>query len=622
MNAYAPSKYRISHGVVPWRILAGRAALAGYLFGLCAPLLVRADTGLVVYGSKGMDQRRTDSGHVSLIVTDLCASGIDQVRRCSADERPGVVVTAYSNLATDYNKAVFVVPLLDHFAATNDSSLIPVLSSGASLRAAQIRYWREHLRPYFPPIAEERYKEIRDAMDQFDAGRTVRRFLTMEFIGSVLGSHKHQDPTEPMAIIDPATQELIPDGRWREAIGTEQLRSAVIVTAPASIAQELRLVKYLKQPQTKSFNVMSGNCSDFVEGALLAVYSDSGLRFRPRALDIADAWVTSPLVVATGFVSYAQKNAIPLRVEFLPITAGTRRSHFAVHSLSRGALVPDPSQGKMAFALKTYFNFLNPLLGLTSFTVDQFSGFVNLPSLIHDCTEGDLSSVGVGTGACSFKAIDWRDRVRVFGTTSCWRKKRDEFQKLASQAVEVGVLNRAEEKMMLKQAQPFLLPRLYEQAAADHSPSNQSPSSDIQSCLLVGCSRGPSLVDVSLSLQSNQERAVPGRAEIRLMAESADETPRQAAFKLMAAVINFDLSSEPPERRNVQAFDKDWQLLLHLAEKNNLTGPSTVAEETLERCSCNSFDQGAEDRDALQASRSFLQKLMRAERQLVTGPTR
>jgi len=106
------------------------------------------------------------------------------------------------------------------------------------------------------------------------------------------------------------------------------------------------------------------------------------------------------------------------------------------------------------------------------------------------------------------------------------------------------------------------------------------------------------------------------------MAESADETPRQAAFKLMAAVINFDLSSEPPERRNVQAFDKDWQLLLHVAEKNDLTVPSTVAEETLERCSCSSFDLGAEHRDALQASRSFPQKLMRAERQLVTGPTR
>jgi len=100
---------------------------------------VRADTGLAVYGSKGMDQRRTDSGHVSLLVTDLCASGIDQLRECRPEERPGVVISAYSNLATDYGKAVFVVPVLDHFTATDDPALIPVLSSGATLLAAQIK---------------------------------------------------------------------------------------------------------------------------------------------------------------------------------------------------------------------------------------------------------------------------------------------------------------------------------------------------------------------------------------------------------------------------------------------------------------------------------------------------
>jgi len=63
-------------------------------------------------------------------------------------------------------------------------------------------------------------------------------------------------------------------------------------------------------------------------------------------------------------------------------------------------------------------------------------------------------------------------------------------------------------------------------------------------------------------------------------------------------------------------------LLLHVAEKNNISVQSTATGETLETCSCQSFDQGDESKDALQASRSFPQKLMRAERQLVTGPTR
>ena len=129
--------------------------LALCVLALSGSTLARADTGIVVYGSKGMDQRRTNSGHISLIVTDLCASGIDQVRECRVGETPGVIITAYSNLASDYGKAVFVVPMLDHFTATKDPALIPVLSSGASLRAAQIEYWRQCLRPYFPPLLVE-----------------------------------------------------------------------------------------------------------------------------------------------------------------------------------------------------------------------------------------------------------------------------------------------------------------------------------------------------------------------------------------------------------------------------------------------------------------------------------
>jgi hypothetical protein len=223
-----------------------------------------------------------------------------------------------------------VVPVLNHFTATDDPAQIPVLTSGPSLRAAQIEYWRAHLRPYFPPMAQTRYAELREELERFDAGRTLRRFLTMEFIGTLMGSHKHQDSTEPIALIDPVTKELIPEGRWREAIGTEHMRSAVMLTAPSSIQQELRIVQYIRDQQSTTFNVMSDNCSDFVRGALSAVFGDAGLQFRPRALDIADAWITSPLFVATGFVSYTRKNSIPLRVVFLPITAGTRRSRFIV----------------------------------------------------------------------------------------------------------------------------------------------------------------------------------------------------------------------------------------------------------------------------------------------------
>ena len=606
---------------------ARKTCFAYKILALCAiamysPTLMRADTGIVVYGSKGMDQRRTDSGHIALIVTDLCASGVDQVRECRDGERPGIVITAYANLASDYSKSVFVLPMLDHFAGTDNVESIPVLSSGASLRAAQIEYWRNHLRPYFPPMTQQRYTEIRDEMERFDAGRELRRFLTMEFIGTMLGSHKHQDATEPIALIDPLTKELIPDGRWREAVGAEQMRSAVVITAPASLEQELHLIRFLKEPQAKTFNVMSENCSDFVQGALMAVYGDSGLHFRPRSVDFADAWITSPLFVATGFVSFAKKKPEPLRVVFLPIIAGTRRSHFSVHSISRGALVPEPSQGKMAFTLKTYINVLNPLLGITSFTVDQMSRLVNLPRTIHDCSDGDLLSVGMGSKTCSGKDFDQRDRVRVFGTPSCWKKKQDEFQKLASRAVEIGLLNRDEEKRMLKRGQPFLLARLYEHPVADKN-QNQSLIEGMRACFLPGCTNVESLLKNPLSSNLSADDIIPGRSQVRLLSESSEQTSRETAFKLMATVINYDLSSEPTDRRTVQSFDQDWQLFLHTTERSHLTVQgSETGGETLETCSCNSFDAGAERKDALQEARGFSQRVMRAERELVTSPVR
>ena len=570
-----------------------------------------------------MDQRRTDSGHISLIVTDLCAAGIDQVRECRDSEAPGVIITAYANIASDYTKALIVLPVLGHFSATDDVAQIPVLSSGASLRAAQIQYWRDHLRPYLPRMTQERYVELRRDLERFDAGRTVRKFLTMEFIGTMLSSHKYQDTTEPIALVDPTTKELIPDGRWREAVGTQQMRSAVVITAPATLEQEMRLVRYLEKPPSRAFNVMSENCSDFVEGALLSVYGDAGLHFRPRRFDFADAWITSPLLVATGFVSYAKERGTPLRVVFLPITAGTRRSRFSVHSLSRGALVPDPNQGKVAFGLKTYFSVLNPLLGTTGFAVDQLSKFVNLPRLIHDCGEGDLLSIGTKAQPCLGETVDHRDRVRVFGTTSCWRKKRSDFQQLTLQALEIGLLNHQEGKLLLKQDQPFLLPRLYEHPVLDKSQS-QSLLAGMRSCFNPDCA-SPVIAEEASSSSSEPAlgQVIPGRPEILLMAESSEHTVKETALKLMVSVINFDFSSEPTDRRTVQAFDKDWQLFIHVAEKSGLSVQSATARnETLEACSCNQFNAGVERQDALQESRGFTQTIMRAERDLVTGPVR
>jgi hypothetical protein len=193
--------------------------------------------------------------------------------------------------------------------------------------------------------------------------------------------------------------------------------------------------------------------------------------------------------------------------------------------------------------MKTYFNFLNPLLGLTGFTVDQFSRLANLPHLVHDCGSGDLMRMATNSQACSGK-VEVRDRARVFGTSSCWKGKQEVFQKLASQAVEHGLIRKQEEALTLRRDRPFLLPRLYERSAVA---SQDQPVAAAINCFLPGCAGVSSRPGVSVpaAQPALDGTPVPGRPQVRLMAESADQTPRETAFKLMASVINYDLSSEP-----------------------------------------------------------------------------
>ena len=46
---------------------------------------------------------------------------------------------------------------------------------------------------------------MREKMERFDAGRTFRRAITMEYLMVLLGPHKKGAPTEPIAKIHPVT---------------------------------------------------------------------------------------------------------------------------------------------------------------------------------------------------------------------------------------------------------------------------------------------------------------------------------------------------------------------------------------------------------------------------------
>ena len=289
----------------------------------CFSNVAQAEIGIVVYGSKGLDARRTESGHIALIVTDLCASGIDQVRKCSADEPPGVVITKYPNLATDYDNTVFVAPLIAHFYAVDDVRSLPVLTSSSVLRTLQAEYWRDHLKPYLPALSQQRHEDLLVQQSRFHAGKAVREVLTLNFLGKLLGGRQQSSSVDSIALMDSSTEELIPNGPWREAIGARHVRSATIITVPAELDEELKLTEFIGRSQNESFNTLSDNCSDFVKKGLLTVLASKGMSFRHRLRDPADAWITSPLLVATSFLQYAKDKKVPLNVAFLPMLAGT-----------------------------------------------------------------------------------------------------------------------------------------------------------------------------------------------------------------------------------------------------------------------------------------------------------
>lgn len=542
------------------------------------------------------------------------------------------MVTRYANLAYGYDRSIFVAPIRDHFMATNDERMIPALSSGGTLEAMQIEYWRSHLRPYLPPFTEARYQELRDELERFDAGRTFRRIINFEILIGALAPQKKKYPTEPIAIIDPVTNEMIPNGRWREAIGAAHMRTSMMLTAPASSEEEARLIPFIAKVKQQPFQALKDNCSDFVERALVEVFGDRGLRFRARQAKIADGWVTSPLSVATDFLRYAERERIEISVQPVPMLSGTRRPTARVTSLSRGSLVPNATQGKMAFGLKIYFNTLNPLLGLTAFTVDKLSRFSDLQTLVHERGGGDLSRLGymvrTAKNASREDLLSWRrEQVRVFGTTSCWRSKRDQFRDLVAQAREVGLLTSAERALVLKPGRPYLLPRLYERtASAQHHDGEllmgmQNRLLEPRSLVINFASPDASPL---VSGASPLNRAlVPGREEIRLMAQGTDREQQVIAFKMMTSVINYDLSSEQPHRRNTEQFGADWKLFLEVARRNSLSVPTEgpVVESTAD-CSCREFDEGKAKHDATVDDKNAWHTVTRDVRDTLFGANR
>lgn len=599
---------------------------------VCAPMAA-VEVGIIVYESKGAETRVSRAGHIALITTTLCPDGTAGLRRCNPGERPGAVITSYANVASGYGQAIFAVPVQVHFTATIETVDVPVLSNDISLRNMQLEYWRRSLQTSLPPISATQYRELREAQTRFSAGRIFRRTITLEYLFRLLGPRGKKSSTEPIAIVDPLTQELIPEGRWRDAIGVQYARSSVIILARTSPEQEERLLDYIGRHSHDEFNAISNNCSDFVARALAVVFEDAGFHRRPRLLNAANAWVSSPLDVATNFLSFAKRRRVALDVQFMPMIASTRRASFPGRSISRGILVPDTSQGKLGFGVRLYFNFLNPLLGLTAFGVDRASRFADLRKLIHQRGSPELSRMAndsvidpalLPRARLTIK----QEQIEVFGSVSCWEAKKSQFASLEGQAEELGVISPLERSWLLRKGESFQLARFYERTF-------KAPDSNVMLAAETRTGSGPGGGDSMIlpSFPGNVARSssagnlfdgiVPDRARIQAMVDSGSSREAVTAFRLMTTVINYGLSSEATARGTARSFDSDWRLYLKVAQANSLLVPEAgPLREDVHTCSVREFQAGIVKTDAWEESQSAKHRLGRELRGLIDAPAR
>ena len=589
--------------------------------------------GIVVYESKGSDTRLSGAGHIALVTTELCPAGTAKLRECRNGELPGAVITHYPNIASGYQSSLFVIPIRDHYLAVgSNTSEAPLLSDGASLGQMQMDYWRHYLQKSLPPLSTDEYLALRREEAQFNAGRIFRRAITMQYLFQMLGPHAKHTPTEPIAMVDPQTDRLVPEGRWRDAVGVQYVRSSVIITLPASPSQEQRLLNYVNQlPNT--FNALTDNCSDFAASSLKAVFGEAGFRMRARMLDPANAFIRSPISVATSFLSFAKQRKLALHVQSMPMIAGTRRASTPIGSISRGMLFPAARQGKLGMGMRIYFNFLNPLLGLTALGVDEGSRFADLQALVHERGDRSLSLMTEETARnhalrSQYRVPIKREQMEMFGTSSCWKGKQQEFAEIEQQATELGLISREEGSLLLKQDRPYLLARYYE-AKSKEAGAQGGVTADVHGCAEPGCESLPAASFIrsnytrSPALDTQSSGLVPSRSQVREMAASESSDLKATAFRLMTTVINYDLSSEEIERRLAWSFDPDWQLFLEVAQNNALGVPQTSpSHEGVQACSIREFETGTARTDAYQDAQSLKGRLAREARGLLYSPSR
>lgn len=558
----------------------------------------RADVGVILYESRGTDARGIQSGHVALIATRLCPDGLAKVRRCKFGETPGVVISKYAGAIWGSEQSVLIVPIMEHFFATKDWEDRPLLSSEAVLIDMQKEYWRKYLQKDIPPMSQAQYEEYKEELKEFNLGRILKKAARFEYLAELLVKSPLREPTEPIAIREPQTGQLIPNGGWRQAVGAQHVRDSVIFVGETTDEEEERLIAFVNRSGREPFNIFTANCTNLAKRGLKEVFGRS-IGFRAVLRDLSNVGAAVPLSIATDFLKYLKKSQKAYQVAYLPMQPGTRTPSLTNKSVANGAIFPDASQGKIAFGAKLGLGLMNPSIWLIVKIVDKVSGYMNVDKeVVRASTElkAELATSENWVTATTDTAPDLQ-KVLNFGTQNCWKQKRHELI-AAVGATEERRLGQEDSafKSILKSGRPYQMPKDFEKAGFFSSRLTRT-----------------ALKRISL-IAFQQDVSIPNHVM------TSDELKTLDFYiNSIVAVINWDLTISDVDRRSTETFDQDWKTLLQLLKlrgAKDIPPPISVRE-----CSQKEFDStNGRVTDARTKSAKILPKIGRYFKAIVTGP--
>ncbi len=532
-----------------------RFATISILSMLLIPAIAFSATGVIVYESRGLDTRRTQTGHAALVLTQVCADGLTSVRPCLSSELPGVVVTRYTNLAWGSPIEFIVLPLRDHFLGTDDPDKLPLLTTGPVLREMQMQYWRNHWKDAIPPMETDEYERHRKELNHMTMVKALKYVGQFEFLMKLLAPSKKSEPTAPIALRDPVSGVLIRDGRWRTALGVQHERDSYVFLTPTEDEQELSLVEFLKDERKARFNLLASNCSDFVGHAFSYIFRAEKFHRRPRALAFGDSFISSPVSLATDFVRFANDRKMPLAVYFVPQLAGSRAKSTGSRTTVAGCLNPSFRQGLVAFGIKAYLLQMNFLVPTLAFAADRLAFNINIDK---EATAQALpvSELLGGSPQPEFFRVPTRlQQTSYYGTKQCWQSRRTEFKVMVNFSVERGLIP-AES---VNRSNTFFWPANLAQDLEKRGLLN--PDQVLQ-------------INRGWIAQLSADGPIP-----------ASDLPLLTRYLILA--INFDLRQDALDRRSAPEFDKDWLLLNRALRQIGYNGVPPQQLRSVEACSAD-----------------------------------